>query len=100
MSNPSKSNKKNQEKSAFSFGGLIIKQIIATAICFAFVLGMQNCGHPVISDYADSLGHALRYNIGWENAVNSVTKWVKEQFSNSNAPSSEEDSSNQSHPSY
>ncbi|MBQ3573227.1 MAG: hypothetical protein IJA16_01380 [Clostridia bacterium] len=93
-----KRDKKIQKKDKFDIGGLIIKQIIATAICFAFVLGMQNCGHPVISDYADSLGHALRYNADWENAANSVTNWVKEQFNTSDTPSSEEYNTNQSLP--
>ncbi len=98
MQNPTKKDKKIQKKDKFDIGGLIIKQIIATAICFAFVLGMQNCGHPIISNYADSLGHALRYNTDWENAANSVTNWIKEQFNTSDKPSSEEYNSNQSPP--
>lgn len=95
MPNPTKRDKKIQKKDKFDIGGLIIKQIIATAICFAFVLGMQNCGHPVISNYADALGHALRYNADWENAANSVSNWVREQFNTPDTPPSEEDNTNQ-----
>lgn len=98
MSNSEKKDKRIEKKDKFNIGGLIIKQIIATAICFAFVLGMQNCGHPIITSYADSLGHALRHNADWGKAVNSVTDWVKEQFNIFDTPSTEENGINQSYP--
>ena len=93
MPNPTK---KDQKKKQFDLVGLIIKQIIATAICFAFVLGMQNCGHPVISNYAVSLGRALRYETDWKNVANSVTEWFKKQFGEFDTFQSEQENSGES----
>lgn len=98
MTNSAKRDKKVQRKGRFDIGGLIIKQIIATAICFAFVLGMQNCQNSVISSYADALGRALKHNTDWKYSVDSVGKWIKEQFKISESAPADEQSNYQALP--
>lgn len=74
-----KDNKVPDRKSKGLFS-LLLRQIIATFICVAFILGMKYCGNDRISSYADSLGYAIRQNPDWNASAASILGWFEDKL--------------------
>ena len=70
--------KKNKPEGVSS---IFIKQIVASIICVAFVMGMKFCGNTRMANYTDSLGYAIRHDTDWSIIYTSVVSWVENKIS-------------------
>lgn len=64
----------------WGIGSLLLRQVIAAAVCFAVVYGMQGSGNTYLNNYAASLGRALRYDANFEQVTRNAAEWIKERF--------------------
>lgn len=87
--------KKEKSKPRNSLFALIAKQIISASICFAFVLGMQNCGNTRLLSYAHSLGLALRYDTDLKAVSEDISSWFKSTLPISSHGDDSNDTDNQ-----
>ncbi len=59
---------------------LLIKQVIAAAICFTVMYGMSESNNTYLKNYASSLGRALRYDAKWEETTKTAAVWLKNRI--------------------
>lgn len=77
-------------KTSSKLGSMLVKQIIAAAVCFAVIYGMHGSDNTYLNNYANSIGRALRYDADFAQSAKSVANWVKEQLSPEQTPSDTE----------
>lgn len=72
-----KHNKKSQNISTKNSPKLFLKQIAASILCTAFILGMNNCDNVSLNQYATAFSNAIRHNFDFKQTATQVVNWIK-----------------------
>lgn len=72
-----KHNEKSQSIGTRNFPKLFLKQITASILCTAFILGMNSCDNVNLNQYATAFGNAIRYNFDFKQTAKEVANWIK-----------------------
>ena len=72
---------RTEKKKRPGFRYNLARQVISATVLFAIIYGMHCSDNPILKNYADSIGRAIRYDADIRGSIDKISSRIKESFS-------------------